>query len=221
MVTRILLAGFAMVVLGAGTPTLGAAASREGAVPTHQWRFRVLLDGREVGRHDFVLQTEGSRKVLRSEAALRVRLLFLTAYEYQHEAVEVWDDRCLASIQSRTNDNGKIYEVRGAPDGDRFLVESQGARRAGPSCVSSFAYWNPEFLRQPQLLNSQTGDLMTVQVQRLGEETFPVRGAAARASRYRLTAPGMAIDLWYAPDGGWLGLESLLEGGRRLRYELL
>lgn len=220
MKSRNVLAALALAVLGAITPN-GARAARADAEPTQQWRFRVLLDGREVGRHDFVLRTEGSRKVLRSEAALKVKLLFVTAYEYRHEAVEVWDDRCLASIQSRTDDNGRTYEVRGASAGNQFLVESRGARRAGPSCVSSFAYWNPEFLERSSLLNSQTGELVAVEVQPLGGETFPVRGAATRAERYRLKAPGMAIDLWYAPGGSWLGLESQLEGGRRLRYELL
>jgi len=221
MALRTLFAGLALTVLGAAAPSLGEKAPHADTRPTRQWRFRVLLDGSEVGRHDFLLETEGSRKVLRSEATFQVKVLFLTAYQYRHEAVEVWDDRCLASIQSRTDDNGRVYEVRGAPEGDQFLVETGGVRRAAPPCVSSFAYWNPEFLKQPRLLNSQTGDLMSVAVQPLGEETFPVRGAATRAERYRLTASGLTIDLWYAPDGDWLGLESQLKGGRRLRYERL
>jgi hypothetical protein len=46
-----------------------------------------------------------------------------------------------------------------------------------------------------------------------------VRGRPVAASRHRLTGPGLSIDLWYA-GAEWVALESSLEGGRRLRYEL-
>jgi hypothetical protein len=39
------------------------------------------------------------------------------------------------------------------------------------------------------------------------------------ARRHRLEGPGLAIDLWYVGND-WVGLESTVEGGRRLRYEL-
>jgi hypothetical protein len=38
------------------------------------------------------------------------------------------------------------------------------------------------------------------------------------AAGYRLTAGEVAIDVWYSPQRQWLALESITEGGRRLRY---
>ncbi len=69
-------------------------------------------------------------------------------------------------------------------------------------------------------LNAQTGELLPVRVQALGEESIEVRGTRVRAQRYRLNAPRLQIDIWH-DDGNWVALESLAKGGRRLRYELL
>jgi hypothetical protein len=84
----------------------------------------------------------------------------------------------------------------------------------------SFAYWNPEILRQTRLLNSQTGQYEAVTIAAMGEEKITVRGAAVQAKRYRITGPKNPIDLWYSADNSWLALQSTLDGGRRLRYLL-
>lgn len=84
----------------------------------------------------------------------------------------------------------------------------------------SFAYWNPQMLRQTLLLNAQTGALEPARIVDLGNETIAVRGAPVAAKRYRITGPKNPIDLWYSPSDEWLALESTLAGGRRLRYAL-
>jgi len=83
----------------------------------------------------------------------------------------------------------------------------------------SFAYWDPRILTARRLLNSQTGELLPVQVATLGEETLDVRGQRVAAQRHRISGPQLQIDLWYSA-GGWVALEALAQGGRRLRYEL-
>lgn len=168
------------------------------------WNFRVLLDGREIGTHTFTRQesAEGARVV--SEARFAVRFLFISAYRYEHRAEERWRGGCLVSLEARTDDNGVLKEVRAAPS----------------DCTRSFAYWDRGILRADRLLNAQTGEIMPVRSTALGIESIPVRGRETSASRHRLTAPGLSIDLWY--DGPeWVALESSVEGGRRLRYELL
>jgi hypothetical protein len=89
-----------------------------------------------------------------------------------------------------------------------------------PECVMTFAYWNPDFLEQPRLLNPQTGEYVSVQVEEVGEETLEIRGELVAATRFRLTAYDADITLWYSNDDKWLRLESVAEGGRIIRYEL-
>jgi hypothetical protein len=85
----------------------------------------------------------------------------------------------------------------------------------------SFAYWNPGFLKQTQLLNSQNGEYVEVQVSAPETTELEVRGEMRKAMRYHLAAGPLKLQLWYSMDSEWLGLESETESGRILRYKLL
>ena len=189
------------------------------AVP-NDWNFRVLLDGREVGRHQFTLEVTGQERRLRSEAQFDVRVLFINAYSYLHESAERWKGDCLQSLEARTETNGKRQVVSAATRAGRLAVVRPKGRDEHDGCVMSFAYWNPEILKARQLLNSQTGELVPVTITDQGLETIAVRGQPLAATRHRIDAEQVQIDLWYA-DGQWIALEALALGGRRLRYELL
>ncbi len=66
-----------MRAMTALAPVPRGTYSRPGAVG--DWDFRVLLDGREIGRHRYTLESEGQSQALRSEARFDVRLLFFSA----------------------------------------------------------------------------------------------------------------------------------------------
>lgn len=174
------------------------------ALATQSWTFRVLLDEREIGRHTFTREESAGGARVVSEARFDVRFLFVSAYRYEHRAEELWRGDCLVRIEARTDDNGVRKDVSARPTG----------------CTRSFSYWDPAILGAERLLNAQTGEIQPVRWMPLGAESIAVRGQATSANRHRLTAPGLSIDLWYA-GRDWVALESALEGGRRLRYELL
>jgi len=187
---------------------------------TQSWDFAVKLDGDKIGYHRFELIDEGSQTRLRSEARFDVRFLFINAFKYRHNATEVWSDGCLREIETRTQANGKKLAVSGATMGDRLVIDAGTDTSELSNCVMTFAYWNPEFLRQPRLLDSQSGDYLDVEVENLGSEPITVRGEDMEASVYRLTAKKLELKLWYSPDDEWLALESVAKGGRIIRYDL-
>ena len=84
----------------------------------------------------------------------------------------------------------------------------------------TFAYWNPRILEAKQLLNSQTGRFEPVTVERQAEEPLSVRGRIEPAIKYLLSGEKLKIELWYSRDMQWLGLQSMTDGGRKLRYQL-
>ena len=186
-----------------------------------EWNFRVFLDDREIGTHDFTLQQQGSSEQVRSIADFEYRLLFVKLYEYQHSNTEVWEGDCLARIESKTNANGDQFRVEGQREDEGFLLESAAGQELLPSCISTFAYWNHDFLSSAQLLNSQNGELLEVDVSEPEQEELMVRGELVTTNRYQLQAGEMSIRLWYSETNEWLALESDARGGRVLRYELM
>jgi len=190
------------------------------AASSQSWDFSVLLDGDKIGYHRFELTDFGGERRVRSEAKFDVRVLFINAFRYRHENTEVWSDGCLSKIDARTQANGKKFAVSGTRVQGEFVVDDGSQMNALSDCVMTFAYWDPEFLQQPKLLNSQSGEYLDVEVESLGTKPITVRGQEMTASAYRLTAKKMQLTLWYSTDNEWLALESVAKGGRIIRYEL-
>ena len=203
-----------------GLAIVGSPPVANAAVDVRSWDFSVMLDGDKIGYHRFELFEEGERRRVTSEAKFDVRFLFVNAYRYRHVTDEVWAGDCLREIDARTQANGKKLAVNGATVGDRLVIDAGSDRNEFQNCVMTFAYWNPAFLRQPKLLNAQSGEYLDVQVEDLGREAIEVRGRKVNASVYRLKAKGLELKLWYSSDDEWLALESVANGGRIIRYEL-
>ena len=184
------------------------------------WRFRVYLDDREIGHHHFFLAEHGPLKQLRSVASFEYRLLFIPLFNYSHENMETWEGNCLQSIRSQTDSNGERFEVSGRRQSGLFYVERKEGTNSLPDCVMSFAYWNPDFLHQDALLNSQDGEYMTVEFSEPVYEELEIQGELRPTYRYRLAAGALNLDLWYSTENEWLALESEVGGGRTLRYVL-
>ena len=213
---------FVIALLLASCTALSASAIPQDAAgpDSLEWNFDVYLGDKKVGYHNFRLEEDDSSLRLTSEADFRVKLLFVTLYKYRHQNSETWHAGCLQRIESRTNANGKKFSVWGMRQLDGFEVQTADSRNALSGCVKTFAYWNPDFLQASALMNPQTGEVLPVSVERLATEPVTVRGEQVEARRYRLTAKGLDLDLWYSEDRQWLGLQSTTKDGHKIRYEL-
>lgn len=203
---------FVLICLTANT---GALAAEQ------EWRFRVFLDDKEIGTHDYVIRQRDDQVQVRSEASFEYRLLFVKLYEYQHENTETWSGNCLTAIDSRTDANGEPFVVSGELVDDRLVLNGSDGTSELKGCNWSFAYWDHSFLAQDQLINAQNGEVLDIEVSEPEIEEIEVRGALETARRYRLSAGEMKIELWYSQNGEWLGLETEARGGRKLRYVLI
>jgi hypothetical protein len=221
-VQRLNTAGLIAVLLSVG-PGLGANTSDDspGFTDPKEWNFQVFLDDDPIGYHNFRLNPREEGYRLQTEAEFEVDFLFFTAYRYQHENVEVWENGCLQRIESRTNDNGDEFRVVGSREGGEFDLAGTGTNGSLESdCVRTFAYWNLDKLKAGRLLNAQTGEYVPVQVERVGRETIQIKGRDIAAERYRVDGEDLDLDVWYTPEGDWVKLTSNVRKGRQLRYEL-
>ena len=130
----------------AGTPGLAEESS--------SWDFTVYLNDKKIGKHRFdVTDSEGYTRV-HSEANFRYTVLLIPALRYEHRNAEQWAGNCLMRFDAQTTQNGERIEVSGERVDDAFRVVNGEAPVELPECVMSFAYWNPDFLKQPQTVES-------------------------------------------------------------------
>ena len=184
--------------------------------------FVVSLDDRPIGVHRFRIVDAGATRVVESAASFDVRILRIPVYRYRHRNTETWQNGCLQRIDSETDANGTPYAVDLSKTvmGYRIVTPSETQTYEG-DCLMSFAYWDQRFLRQNQLLNTQTGELIAVEIQPLGESMREIANRTLSVEGFRILAESRDIDIqvfYDSADGRWVALESVLEGGRVLRY---
>lgn len=209
----------AIALLGVVTPTLaGANAPRW----EDSWQFDVLLDDKPIGTHEFVLRSTTDGQQVLIDASFDVRILRIPVYSYRHQNTELWSDGCLTRLDSRTDDNGERLSVTARRKDGAVVVESDsGSRTVADRCVMSFAYWNPQFVRQKALLNAQTGEMVPVEIRPVdATPTFDgIDPQALDAYLVTSTDDSIHIEIAYTRnDGRWIYLESRLDNGRTLRY---
>ncbi len=206
---------------------LALAPAHAAAPATGEWNFVAALNDKPIGNHRFSVTGSGETRRLVGEANFEVKFIGISAYRYEHTVVEKWRGNCLVDLASKTDDDGKVTRVRAQSEGaagsgdDALLVSIDNAAGAAlQGCVMSFAYWNPAIQTQTRLFNAQTGKVEKVQVARAGSGEIDVRGKATPAMRWRITGATNPIDVWYSETGEWIGLDSLVDGGRKLSYRL-
>jgi hypothetical protein len=198
-----------------------SVSASAGTAEAREWSFRVLLDGKPVGSQRFMLTTEAGVTRLETVADFKVKILFATVYRYLHRNEETWVGDCLAEINSSTDVNGKPFSVTGKKRDGYFEVTGTGSTEKLPQCISTFAYWDPDFLKHSRLLNAQNGEYLDVEVSDPKPDTRIVKGEEVPAMQYQLKAGELDLKLWYSTDDQWLALESKTRSDRILSYELL
>ena len=207
---------FSILIIGVYLLPTGAAAS-----VSDKYVFRVLLDGKPIGTHELDIQSKNQIQEVKINASLDVKWLFLSVYQYQHDNNETWHTGCLQSIQSTTNDNGDIYRLSGIRNEDELLLKTETDHYSLQGCIRSFAYWNPQLLQSDHLLNTQTGEYLSVNFKELGFESISLGERKIRSRRIQLVTAKDVIDLWYSDAGRWIALQSETRSGNILRYELM
>lgn len=196
------------------TPNIGYAK---------EWNFDVYLDKTRIGQHTFRL-SEANELV--SQAKFNVKILFINAYQYKHDAVEQWKEGCLKRLDSSTLENDVMTKVSGKSGESQFVVDDGKAKQVLPNCPMTFAYWNQNIVKQTKLLNPQNAEWLDTRIVELGRETLDVKGNQVEALRYKLNASlaGKAklnIDLWYRVDNQeWVALKSITPEGYTINYKL-
>jgi hypothetical protein len=203
----VLLAAVAMPVM----PQESTDADRH-----REWHFQVMLDGKPIGEHDFTLSGTDDAREVETRAHFVVTVLRVPVYRYDHVDHERWRGGCLAQIDATTNDNGDRMRVQGTLGAGGLGVSGPHGASTWTGCVHTFAYWDRRMLTQQRLLNAQTGEYEPVRVTR-DQDAGAVPGAT---EHWRVDGSHLHIELWYSATGQWRALQSRLEQGKTLRYEL-
>lgn len=200
---------------------VGVGAIGESTMPDKQqsWYFRVFLDDKPIGYHEYRMTGDDDQYIMSIKAEFDVQFLFLSVYSYAHNNSETWQNQCLTQLSSTTDDNGEDLFVRFRAVSDGFRIDTPEETQKVNGCVRSFAYWNLDLLKSDRLLNAQTGELVDIELKSMGAESITLGDWPVEAERYQIKGKDLEIDLWYSSSKEWLALRSITKDGYTLQYE--
>ena len=185
-----------------------------------EWNFDAILNDRVIGQHIFKVENLKSL----SKANFHIEFLFMDIY-YKHVSNESWSNGCLSKIDSKTDDDGDFFEVKGQLEDKQFELKANKNSFRYPTCLMTFAYWDPSILKQSKLINSQDGELLDINVEFVADELMVIKQEKIMTKHYQLVASKdgdekLKIQLWYDKEMNWVGLSSTTPIGD-IFYKLL
>jgi len=189
------------------------------------WYFEAYLDDSKIGHHTFEVNINDTQTTVLSQAEFDVSILFIPVFKYEHTNNEVWNNGCLVKLNSTTFNDGEDLFVNLSNDNGITHIETAKNKLTKSECVRSFAYWDAELIKSNALLNTQTGEVVDITYKVVGSEKIMINDISVDTQRYQLlgkdeSGNDIDINLWYNNDKQWVALESKLENGRYLRYQL-
>lgn len=182
-------------------------------------KFEIIRNGSIIGHHDMTFTAEGDNVILEIDIAIKVDLLFVTVFRYEHHNREVWQGDHLLSIASNTLSDGKKGFLRGRDTPTGFEIETQKGKATLPAGIMSTTYWRPTFLKQTQVMHSETGELLKISIADKGLETVEARGQKVQARHYEVRGD-LNLDLWYDDTGTWVHGTTKGKDGSDIVYRL-
>lgn len=211
---RILRILTAIALIGLVSPAHASAIPNDGILD-----FTVMRKGQEIGRHVMKFTQDGDRTRVDIRTRVKVKVLFIPAYHFDHDARETWIGGQLVDMWSKTDDDGKKHSMKVTKQGDMLNVEADGLAGPAPAQIIPASLWNSDLIKQDVLLNTLDGSRMKVTVTDMGAESVPVRGQMIQASHYRVRGD-LERDLWYTSPGLLVKVVFKGDDGSEIQYLL-
>jgi len=174
--------------------------------------FTVLRKGKRFGSHvlTFERDDDGGLQVT-TDVDLQVKFGPITAFKYRLDSVEEWVDGQLVGLTGRSNNDGRKGTVAAEIQGDALVVDSTKFDGALPLTTIPSSHWNRLQVYQNQMLSTETGEVLDIDVEVIGDDTVKVGGELVEATHYRLKSD-LTVDLWYDKQSRWVKLAFEVRG---------
>jgi hypothetical protein len=172
-----------------------------------------VREGAVVGQHRITFHQEGGTLLVHSALAIRVKVLFVTAYRYEQTREEVWRDGKLVAFTSTTDDDGTRHAITGAAGPEGIKVTSGQDRWTLPAESLPASYWNVSMVAgHSPLVDPQSGKVLDARFIKVGQETVEAGGEEIAATHYAI-AGERPHGVWYDASGRWVRLRTIAPDG--------
>jgi len=163
--------------------------------------FAISIDNHQAGRYRMEISPQPDGSVLVSSQAKVLLNYLIFRYTYQFAGTERWHNGCLVSLNSKSNDDGKKFQVNAVAHNNDIRVTVNGSTSAYRGDVWTTTYWqlpDPHYRDQGvPLLDADTGRYLAGTLRFIDRENLTILGKPEVCTHYHISAPGIDVDAWY------------------------
>lgn len=196
----------AVPALSPGALASGADAAAPATSPGPALSFRVERGKDPIGTHTVSFTRKGDELHVAVDIELAVSFGPITVFRYEHHNRETWREGKLVALETRTNDDGTKYTVSAKATGKGLEVTSSAnGTFIAPAGIIPTSYWNPATVNQSELLDTQKGRILKVEIKPGAKDKAEVDGKTIPVREYEMTGD-LKLKLWYSPKMEWLNV---------------
>ena len=165
----------------------------------------------EIGSHVITFSKNGGDQIVEVALAIKVKFLFITVHSLSSKRREVWRDGRFVEYLAKTDENSDLSEVRAKYQGGVTTITGPNGSVETSDTVFPTNPWNPDIVRQKVLMDTKTGELLTVSIQAAGDESVDVAGKRVQGKKYVISGD-MERELWFDGAGNLLRFRFVRDG---------
>jgi hypothetical protein len=157
----------------------------------------------DIGTHVLNFSCDGENLIVDTDVDVKVKVLFVTAYQRKARYHEVWRGDRLIAYEARTDDGGDLYETRARVEDGYLIVDGVEKDVPVPLDTVSSHPWNVAAVDRPLIFGQRDGRIHRVSVERAEPKLLTIGGKEIEAEKY-VVKGDLERELFYDLDGTWL-----------------
>jgi Family of unknown function (DUF6134) len=183
-------------------------------------RYAIMRNGDQIGTHTVEITRTGSDTSVSLATNLVVKVLFITAYHFQHTDSERWANGHLVSLKSSTDNNGTRHNVSVVTKPSGLELDADGKMSQLDRNIVTGSLWNADILHHMQFLDAQDGQTLPLTVIDDGTDDVMVGGHPLKAHHYTLKSR-YSQDVWFDDHQRLVQVKIVGTDGSIISYALI
>ena len=180
--------------------------------------FDVYRNGERVGYHRVSFKKTGADLSVDVTFMLKIDVLFFTAYRYHYQSQSEWRDEALQWLRVSVDDDGKLFQMQASRLGGSIRVEHGTSQYEVPATILPTDHWNAAVLGDTHVLNTLTGIVNDVRINKLGRTEVKTEAGQVSATHYAYMGD-LLTEVWYDDAGRWVKMRFKGNDGSSIEYQ--
>ena len=171
--------------------------------------YDIWRQNKIIGEHEILFSENDGILNIETNIDIEVKIFFLTAYTFSHQAKEVWKNGKFMKIDGYSDfEDEREYFIKGeVKDGFLFASGMDGELKLDKNLIPS-NFWNIDVMYQDEIFDTQKGIVRKLDVKKVGKELITINNKKINCTKFILNATRHPKDkdlfpeytLWYSKN---------------------